>query len=166
MELVLKGLQWRTLLVYLDDIILYSATYPRHLQHLSEVFERLTKAGLKLKPSKCHLLQEEVEFLGHIVSGEGFRPDTKKCEVVKNWPVPKNIHDIRSFLGLCSYYRRFIKNFASIASPLTHLLEAGQAFQWTAQCEEAFEKLKSCLTGYEVMAYPQDDWTQMQATRP
>ena len=84
------------------------------------------------------------------------KPDPAKCEVVKNWPTLRTVHDVRSFLGLCSYYRRFIKNFATIARPLTRLLEAGQKFEWAADCQNAFEPLKLSLTGDEIMAYPND----------
>lgn len=156
MELVLRGLQWKTLLIYLDDVIIFSKTFGEHLEKLDEVFTRFRNAGLKLKPSKCELFKTEVSFLGHIVTREGIKTDPKKIETVQNWPVPRNVTDIRSFLGLCSYYRRFVPNFADIASPLHRLLEAGQCFVWDSKCQHAFETLKSFLIGSKVMSYPND----------
>ncbi len=157
MELVMKGLQWKTLLIYLDDLILYSSSFGEHIERLEEVLQRLGDAGLKLKPSKCDLFKKEVLFLGHVVSQDGVKPDPKKIEAVQEWPIPKNITGVRSFLGFCSYYRRFIAGFATIASPLNRLLEAGQTFLWTDECQTAFDKLKEVLTSYEVMAYPNDE---------
>ena len=157
MELILKGLQWRTLLIYLDDIIIMSSTFSEHIERLDEVLRRLGTAGLKLKPSKCELFQTEVLFLGHLITQDGVKPDPSKVSAVQNWPLPKNVTDVRSFLGLCSYYRRFIAQFATIASPLHRLLEAGQTFKWTSDCQAAFDRLKAALTGDKVMSYPSDD---------
>ena len=157
MELVMRGLQWKTLLIYLDDLIIYSTNFGEHISRLDEVFNRLSKAGFKLKPSKCQLFQEEVEFLGHVVTKDGVKPDMQKVKAVTEWPVPRNITDVRSFLGLCSYYRRFIIKFSTRASPLNQLLEKERPFIWTPECQRAFDDLKSALTGEEVMAYPQDD---------
>ena len=111
MELVMKGLQWEILLIYLDDLIIHGNTFNQHLCRLDMVFTRLAEAGLKLKPSKCFLFKKEVAFLGHVVTDEGIKPQEQKVETIKNWPVPQNITDIRSFLGFCSYYRRYIKRF-------------------------------------------------------
>jgi hypothetical protein len=144
------------MLVYLDDIIIMGRTFDEHHERLEEVFRRLQGAGLKFKCSKCELLKEEVTFLGYVVSGSGVKPDQRKVEVVQKWPVPRDTTDVRGFLGLCSYYRRFIPGFATRASAMNRLLEAGQAFIWTYDCQLAFEDLKSMLTGEEVMAYPCD----------
>ena len=157
MELVMKGLQWKTLLIYLDDLIVFSSTFEEHITRLDEVLTRLGEAGLKLKPSKCELFQESVIFLGYLVTPDGVKPDPQKVEAVHDWPTPKNVTGVRAFLGLCSYYRRFIKGFAHIAGPLNSLLEAGQAFEWSEECQAAFDALKAKLTGEEVMAYPADD---------
>ena len=116
MELVMKGLQWRTLILYLDDIIVMSSTFEEHIQRLDEVLCRLGNAGLKLKPSKCHMFQSEVAYLGHIVSEVGIKPDPEKVDRLRTWPTPASVSDVRSFLGLCSYYRRFIRGFATIAA--------------------------------------------------
>ena len=157
MELIMKGLQWKTLLIYLDDLIIFSSTFDEHISRLDEVLTRLSNAGLKLKPSKCSLFQESVIFLGHLVTSEGVKPNPEKVTAVRDWPTPKNVTGVRAFLGLCSYYRRFIRGFAHIAGPLHRLLEAGQAFEWSDECQEAFEALKTKLIGQEVMAYPDND---------
>ena len=157
MELVMKGLQRKTLLIYLDDVIVFSSTFEEHITRLDEVLTRLGEAGLKLKPSKCELFRESVIFLGYLVTPDGVKPDPQKVEAVHDWPTPKNVTGVRAFLGLCSYYRRFIKGFAHIAGPLNSLLEAGQAFEWSEECQAAFDALKAKLTGEEVMAYPADD---------
>ena len=159
MDLVLRGLQWRTLLVYLDDIIICSDTFESHLEKLDEVLGRLSNVGLKLKPSKCELFRSRVQFLGFIVSKEGVCPDPVKIEAIKQWPTPSCLTDVRSFLGLCSYYRRFIQNFSKRAGALNSLLEAGRAFKWTTACENAFSDLKNALIGNEVMAYRNDTGT-------
>jgi len=156
MELIFRGLQWRTLLIYLDDVIIFSTTFDSHLERLSEVFQRLKQAGLKLKPSKCSLFRPEVSFLGHTITSNGIKPSREKVDLIRNWKRPQNLTQLRSFLGFCSYYRRYIRNFSKIASPLNCLLEAGQSFDWTCDCEEAFLELRNVLTGDEVMALPND----------
>ena len=156
MEMIFRGVQWKTLLIYMDDIIIYSSDFDSHLERLDEALTRLGGAGLKLKPSKCHLLKQEVEFLGHVVTPEGVKTNPSKIEAVKKWPQPTNVSQVRSFLGLCSYYRRFIKSFSTIASPLNQLLNADQEFRWTSDCECAFARLKDILTSEQVMAYPND----------
>lgn len=154
MELVLRGLHWSVCLIYLDDIILYSQDFPQHLQHLKEVFQRFRSAGLKLKPSKCHLACSSVTFLGHRVSSNGVEPDPANTEKVANWPVPQSATQVRAFLGLCSYYRRFIQDFAHIADPLHRLTHKGVPFIWSGEAEEAFSILKQALTSPPVMAFP------------
>ena len=154
MEIIFRGLQWKSLVIFLDDIILFNDTFEQHLGNLNEVLERLTKAGLKLKPSKCNLIKKEVLFLGHVVSEAGITVDPQKIRAVVDWPVPKNVHDIRVFIGFCSYYRRFVRGFSSIVGP--HLLEAEVKFEWTEECMDVFKKLKEILTSQAVMAYPKD----------
>ena len=140
----------------MDDLILFNDSFDSHLENLNEVLGRLTKAGLKLKPSKCNLLQKEVVFLGHVVSTSGIKPDPSKIESVANWPVPRNVHDICVFVGFCSYYRCFVRGFSTIVSPLTHLLKADVVFEWTDECMGAFQELKDALTSDIVMAYAKD----------
>ena len=119
MELVLSGLHWQICLIYLDDIIIFRKTFAEMIQNLEIVFERFSQAGLKLKAPKCQLFKQEVDFLGHVINEQGVHTNPQKSECVKNWPVPNNITELRSFLGLCSYYRRFIADYSHIAKPLT-----------------------------------------------
>ena len=154
MERVLAGLQWRICLVYIDDIIIFSATVDDHLQQLDEVFGRLKAAGLKLKPKKCHLFQQKVQYLGHIVSEEGIATDPEKTESIRKWHRPSNVTELRSFLGLCSYYRRFVPEFASIARPLIKLTEKSSQFEWTDDQEESWRILKEKLMSPPILKYP------------
>ena len=116
------------MVVYLDDLNIFSKTFDEHLKHLRIVFERLKKAGLKLNPEKCHFASSELAFLGHVISKEGIRTDPSKIDKVKDFPVPKNLTQLRGFLGLASYYRRFIKDFSKIANPLNKLLRKSVPF--------------------------------------
>ena len=154
MEEVLSGLHWTTCLVYLDDILIFSATVEDHLVRLRDVLDRLKNAGLKIKPSKCHLMRKSIKYLGHVVSEHGIKTDPEKTRCVADWPTPSNAHELRQFLGLAGYYRRFVKNFAVIAAPLFHLTENHQAWNWTLQCNAAFFKLKESLVTSPVLAYP------------
>ena len=154
MELVLRGLQWETCLVYLDDIIIFSHTIEEHLQRLKEVFDRLREAGLKLKPGKCHLLQKSVHYLGHIVSSNGVETDPGKTKIINAWSTPTKLKELRQFLGITSYYRRFVKDFACTAAPLYCLTEEGKPWNWTDECQEAFELLKRKLVSPPILAFP------------
>src|ERR1700729_1521302 len=155
MEITLRGLTWKTCLVYLDDIIILGKTFDEHLKNVEEVFQKLRGAQLKLSPKKCHFFQKEVKYLGHLISEDGVKTDPEKTEAIQNWPIPKNKHEIRSFLGLCTYYRRFIKSFADIARPLHKLTENNNSYDWTEECEMAFEKLKAALCNPPVLSYPE-----------
>lgn len=154
MERVMQGLQWETLLIYLDDIIIFSSSVSEGLRRFEEVLIRLRTANLKLKSKKCHLFQQEVNYLGHVVSAEGIGTDPDKITAVKSWMTPKCATEVRSFLGLCAYYRRFIKEFSRIAKPLHRLTEKGRAFLWDDNCQEAFEGLKQSLTSAPILIYP------------
>lgn len=154
MELVLRGLHWSICLIYLDDIIIYSADFSQHLQHLREVFQRFRTAGLKLKPSKCQFARSSVTFLGHRVSSAGIEPDPSNIDKVRTWPIPISATQVRAFLGLCSYYRRFISQFAKTAEPLYHLTHKGVPFTWSVEANEAFLVLKQALTSSPIIAFP------------
>ena len=154
MNLALKGIAWKDCLVYLDDIIIWSSTFDEHLRQLRAVFERLRAAKVKLKKKKCSFLQRSIKFLGHVVSAKGIQTDPDKTKAVQEWPTPKDVAELRSFLGLCSYYRRFINNFAVITEPLRRLLQKGTEFAWKEQQERAFQELKNCLVTPPVLAYP------------
>lgn len=156
MNLVLSGLNYEVCLVYLDDIIVFSKDIETHLQRLELVFQRLQKFNLKLKPSKCHLLQQRVLFLGHILSKEGVATDPSKIRAVEEWTVPKNVRQVRSFVGLCSYYRRFIDEFAEIAKPLHYLTRKRVPFLWDDECQHAFEELKKRLITSPILGLPRD----------
>ena len=154
MERVLQGLQWQICLVYIDDVIIYSRTVEDHVSRLESVLQKLAEAGLKLKPKKCHLFRTEVLYLGHIVSADGVSTDPEKVKAVRDWGVPKDLTDVRSFLGLCSYYRRFIPQFSVIAKPLTKLTEKNQEFRWGPDQDEAWAELKQRLLQAPILSYP------------
>ena len=157
MDLTMAGLNYQICLVYLDDIILMSKTVDEHLERLQLILDRLRTAGLKLKPSKCNLLQKTIHFLGHVISENGITTDPAKIQAVEEWPVPTNVTEVRSFIGLCSYYRRFVKDFAKIAEPLHHLTGKRARFEWTDACQQAFEDLKFRLVSSPILAMPQDE---------
>ena len=157
MEIVLQGLQWSTCLIYIDDIIVFGRTADEHISRLRVVLERMKDVHLKLKPSKCYLLEEQVLFLGHIVSGKGISPSPSNANKILEWKVPASTKEIRQFLGMATYYRRFIKDFAKIAKPLSTLTNKGVTFSWNEKCQQSFETLKNALTGSEIMAYPLSD---------
>lgn len=154
MDNILVGIQNERCLVYMDDIIIYSTTLEEHINRLKEIFTRLSQANLKIQPDKCEFLRKEVAYLGHIITKDGVKPNPEKISAVQNFPVPKNPKDIKSFLGLAGYYRRFIPNFAKIVKPLTSLLHKDTEFNFNEQCHEAFNKLKEALTSYPILQYP------------
>ena len=128
MECVLRGLHWKIALIYLDDVLMYFHTFEDHLQHLRLVFEHFWEAGLKFKPKKCYFGQRKVKYLGHMISKEGIRPDPEKIRAIKEYPVPHTVKEVRAFLGLANYYRKFVKDFAKIAGPLHNLTKKGLKF--------------------------------------
>lgn len=127
------------------------------LENLKTVFQCFRDANLTLKPKKCALFQSEVSYLGHVVSEQGVSCDPKKTEAVRDWPQPCSVTDVRSFLGLASYYRKFIPNFSTIAAPLTELTQKNKQFCWSESCEQAFQNLKNLLSSPPVLAYPVED---------
>ena len=145
---------WNFILVYLDDIIIYSNTFEEHLQHIEAALLKLREAHLKANPEKCDFGEIEIAFLGHIITTEGIKPNKENSKLVREFPPPKNVKQVRSYLGLCSYYRRFIKNFSSIAAPLYHLTKIGVKFEWTTECQEAFNTLRERLVAEPIMALP------------
>ena len=146
MDLVLSGLQWSQCPVYLDDVIIVGRTFKEHLQNLDAVLRRIQGAGLKLKPGKCMFFQEKVNYLEHVISREGVTPDNTKIEKVASWPIPQSTRSVQQFLGFANYYRRFIKDFSTIAKPLHRLTERGANFKWTDACQAAFIKLRKHLS--------------------
>ena len=154
MESVLRGLTYEACLVYLDDGIVIGRTFQEQLNNLQKVFQRLREAHLKLNPEKCQLFRKEVGYLVHIVSSSGLTTDPEKLEAIKSWPRPNDKQQLRSFLGLCTYYRRFISGFADIAKPLSKLSEEKRIFEWAKEAESAFQALKDALCTAPVLGYP------------
>ena len=138
----------------LDDIIVYSNTSEEHLENLGIVFERLKEANLKLNPKKCNLLCRKVAFLGHEVSESGISTDPSKVQAVKEWPQSNTATEVRQFVGLASYYRKFIPSFATICKPFHKLTEKDAKFVWTNHCQNAFDTIQQLLTSAPVLSYP------------
>lgn len=157
MERVLKGLQWEIAVLYIDDVVVFSKTVDEHLERLDRVLERFREAGLRLKASKCQLLSERVEFLGYIISANGVEVEPGKIAKVKQWPTPKCLRDVRSFVGLCAYYRRFVPDFSTICKPLFMLTKKGQPFVWGPAQAEAMSTMKKLLTEAPILSYPKPE---------
>ena len=153
-ERALSGLQWQVTVLYLDDIIVYGRDFQEHLNNLGLVMDRLQAANQKLKAKKCRFFQKEVAFLGHIVTEHGVKTDPAKTAVVEKWRRPENVSELRSFLGLVSYYRRYIQNFAGIAKSLHALTSKHSEWKWTDECEIAFKSLKEKLISAPILGYP------------
>ncbi|XP_038695474.1 uncharacterized mitochondrial protein AtMg00860-like [Tripterygium wilfordii] len=141
--------------VFIDDILTYSPTIEEHEEHLRLVLQTLRDNQLYAKLSKCEFWATEVKFLGHVIKQEGIAVDNSKVESVLNWERPKNISEIRSFLGLAGYYRRFIQDFSSVAAPLMQLTRKGTPFVWSNECEKALKDLKGPLTSPPVLVVPE-----------
>ena len=170
MEMCIGDQQYVTLLFYLDDICIFAETADQMLDRIEFVFSRLKEFNLKIKPKKSHFFQTSVTFLGHILSANGVSPNPEKVAKIKDWPTPKTSKEVHSFVGLASYYRRFIPNFAKWAGPLHALIVPASfkqkirrgemkksdlpEFQWTPACQEGFDQLKKALTEAPVLAYP------------
>ncbi len=157
MELALQGLQWTTCFVYIDDIIVFATSFDEHIRRVDEVLGRIATAGLKLKPEKCHMLQTEVVFLGHVVSREGVRPDPSNIAKIVQWPVPQNAKQVKQFVATGSYYRRFVRDFAKMTRPLVELTKKNTEFRWTDEHKRAFDSMKKSLISPDVMGYPLND---------
>lgn len=158
MDQVLSGLQGTELFVYLDDIVIYSSSLTEHAAKFNKLAERLRKANLKLQPDKCEFLRKEVTYLGHVISETGVKPDPKKIEAVREFPRPRNHKNIKQFLGLAGYYRKFIPDFSRTAKPLTTLLKKDEPFIWSENQENAFTTLRDLLCTEPLLQYP--DFTQ------
>ena len=159
MESCLGELHLNWCIIYLDDIIIHSRTPEEHITRLRGVFERLRAAGLKLKPSKCTFFKDKIAYLGHIVSKQGIEVDPKKVEVIRRWPTPKTVTDVRSFLGFTNYYRKFMFRYAQIAKPLNELTSGENAnrknkdVEWSPRHQESFEHLKKLSSESPVLVY-------------
>ena len=157
MNRIFKEYLDKFVIVFIDDILIYSRSKEEHEQHLRLVMEMLRRHQLYAKFTKCEFWLEKVHFLGHVVSKEGVSVDPAKIEAVSSWPTPRNVTEIRSFLGLAGYYRRFVEGFSRIAAPLTALTRKDKKYEWTPKCEENFQKLKRKLTSAPVLIIPNVD---------
>ena len=141
---------------YLDDVIIHSQTWDEHLQHISAVLDRLGEAGLTVKPRKCQFAMATCGYLGHVVGDGSVRPEEAKVSAVNNFPVPRTKKQLRGFLGLTGYYRRFIQDYATVASPLTDMIrqDTPNRLVWTPPCEQAFAALKQALCSSPILRSP------------
>ncbi|GJP37082.1 hypothetical protein CLOM_g21526 [Closterium sp. NIES-68] len=148
---VFRDLLDKCVIVYLDDILIYSKTQEQHLKDLAKVFQRLHENRLITKGSKCEFLKSEVEFLGHVMGADGIKIDPKKITTIRDWKPPTNLQELQSFLGFVNYVRRFIPNMARITGPLTDLLRKGTLFEWGERQQIAFDELRNFLMSPPVL---------------
>ncbi|KAK8943096.1 hypothetical protein KSP39_PZI009423 [Platanthera zijinensis] len=148
-----RPLLWRSVLIFFDDILIYSRSWEEHVEHVAQVLTILRQHQFYAKLSKCSFEQPEVEYLGHLVSAQGVRADPKKIKSMVEWPRPTNVRALRGFLGLTGYYRRFVKDYGKLARPLTQLLHK-ESFTWHEEAERAFSALKEAMTTTPVLALP------------
>eukprot|EP00253_Pinus_taeda_P022079 PITA_22079 len=139
-------------LIFIDDILIYSRSKEEHEEHLRMVLQTLREHQLYAKLSKCDFYKEEIQYLGHVISKEGIVVDPEKIKTILDWPVPKDVADIRSFMGLAGYYRRFVEGFSRVAYPITSLQKKGRTFRWSSECQQSFERLKQLLTSAPVLS--------------
>ncbi|KAL4125759.1 hypothetical protein QTP88_009999 [Uroleucon formosanum] len=154
MNNVMAGIVGIKCLVYLDDIIIYGKGLLDHNEKLCDVFERLRNHNLKIQPTKCEFLKQQCMYLGHIISENGIQPDPEKIKSVLQFLIPTSVKEIKSFLGLSGYYRKFIKSYSLISKPMTNLLRKDVTFNWDTSCQEAFDKLKNILCSEPILQYP------------
>eukprot|EP00253_Pinus_taeda_P008047 PITA_08047 len=150
----------RFVLIFIDDILIYSRTIEEHYEHLRRVLQTLREHQLYAKFSKCDFFKEEIQYLGHVITKEGIAVDPEKIKAIMDWPVPKDVTDVRSFMGLAGYYRRFVEGFSKVDFPITSLQKKGKSFQWTPNCQKSFEQLKHLLTTAPILciADPNKDY--------
>lgn len=153
MDTILRGLKWEICMCYLDDVVIFGRTFSEHNKRLDLVLNCLEKAGLVLNSKKCRFGERQTLVLGHLVDKEGIRPDPQKTAAVEAFKAPQSVKQLRSFLGLCSYFRRFIPRFADLAHPLTRLLQKGVPFEWTTECDSSFRRLKFLLTSKPILRH-------------
>ena len=132
-------------MTYLDDIIIFSNTEEEHLAHIEEIFTRLKAADLKMKRSKCDFFKKHIHYLGHLISADGIRHLEDKLDMIRDMPAPSSPKEVKQFLGLTGYYRKFVPHFADLSRPLARLTSKDRVFEWTHECEKAFNILKQNL---------------------
>jgi len=153
MNVILRDQVWRKCVIYLDDVLIFGKTIKEHNERLEEVLKQFRVSGMKLSPHKCNFLKSEVRYLGHIISNEGIATDPAKIKSITEWPVPKCVEEVHSFIGLCNYYRSFIPNFACVAEPLIRII-ASKTFKWDLEQQECFARLKNMLTNAPILSLP------------
>ena len=153
MQNVLSGILNKFVNVYIDDVVIYSKTVEEHLDHLRQVFERLDKHDLRLHPEKCKFLCKEIKFLGFVVSRRGIMPDPQRAKAINDFKRPEKVKDIRSFIGMANYYRKYIQNFATLAQPLNRLIRKDVKWNWDEKCEDSFLKIKETLSNPPILAH-------------
>ncbi|CAG5134263.1 unnamed protein product [Candidula unifasciata] len=154
---VLNGLQ-KFALAYVDDILVFSSgSVEDHLEHVERVFDRLREHDVKLKLNKCNFLKTETKYLGFVINRQGIQPDQEKVKAIQELPHPTNVKEVRGFIGMCGYYRRFIPNFSQIAEPMINLTQKYARFRWTDECQAAFDFLKESLKVIPLLAHPDTD---------
>jgi hypothetical protein len=151
MNHIFRGQLRNYLLVFFDDILIYSRTWAKHLAHLEEVLGIMQAQSLYAKESKCKFIMIELLYLGHIICEHGVQVHQEKIRVILDWPTPKNLTELKGFFGLCNYYRQFVKGFSQLGAPLTDLTKKG-AFQWTDESQQTFEKMKEVMSTCPVLA--------------
>lgn len=154
MNALLGSMQFKNAIIYIDDVLIMSKTFSEHLSNLAELFSKLKSSNLKLKPKKCNLLKDQINYLGHIIMKDGIIPCENKIKAILEIDPPRNAKSIKSFLGLCSYFRRYVPDFSSLAAPLINLTKPSVKFQWTALENESFQKLKSLLVNPPILVHP------------
>lgn len=163
MHKIFEKEKWQECLIYLDDILIFSNNIEQHIQRLKTIFSRVRESGVKLSPKKCKFLKTEVSYLGHTISREGIKTDKQKTDKVQGWPIPKSMEDLRSFLGLCGYYRKFIKDYGRIVKPLEEACKEKwnkkrtrktSPLEWNDELNKAFVCLKVALTSAPILAFP------------
>ncbi|KAG7303852.1 hypothetical protein JYU34_010754 [Plutella xylostella] len=157
--LAMSGLTYEKCFVYLDDLIVFGRNLDDHNKNLLDVFERLRQVNLKLNPSKCDFLKKEILYLGHVVTGDGILPDPDKVKIMKEYPVPKNVEEVKRFIAFANYYRKFIPNFSDKVYSLNKLCKKNVPFKWDEQCQKDFELVKQSLLSPPVLQYPNYDET-------
>ena len=172
MEEAVGDLNHRICEIFLDDVIVFASTYEEHLDRLSQIFAKFREAGMKLSPKKCHFCRSQVRYVGHIVSEAGIQTDPEKTAKITHWKAPHDVDSLRSYIGFCSFYRRYVPNFAKVAKPLNELLvgivnlpkrrgrkaaQQGTKWKWDKEQQEAFDKLKTLLTSPPILCYPDFD---------
>jgi hypothetical protein len=156
LNIIFDGILWKTMLTFVDDIVTWADDFEQAVERVTDIFDRIARSGIKLRPDKCKLLAREIKFLSYTVSEQGIVPCCSKISAITEWPRPKCVRDVRAFTSTCSYYRSHIKDFAKICQPLYLLTKRGQPFEWTDSQETAMRTLKELLTNAPLLVSPRD----------